>query len=226
VIVGAMERLLPGVTVVSEEEAEHQRPSALGASFVLVDPLDGTREFIAGRGEFTVNIALISNGAPVLGVVVAPATGATWRGVTGHGAERFALAPGAPAREARERAAIASRPCPRDGLAVAMSRSHLDEKTKAFMARLRVKDEIVSGSSVKFCRVAEGAADVYPRLSPTSEWDIAAGHAVLAAAGGTVVTPQGDPISYGRAAPSFIVPAFVAWGDPSAMIKPGEDLKG
>jgi 3'(2'), 5'-bisphosphate nucleotidase len=189
-------------------------PSALHDSFVLVDPLDGTVELLAGRDEFTVNVAVVSGGDPRLGIVAAPAQGLIWRGSAGDGAERLRLAPGAPASDIQERTAISTRPCPSAGLVAAVSRSHLDRATLALLARWPVTEHLVCGSALKFCQLAEGAADVYPRLSTTCEWDVAAGHAVLAAAGGTVTTPEGAPLRYGRASAGFRITSFVAWGDP------------
>ena len=205
-------RVLPGVAVVSEEAAA---PPALADTFMLVDPLDGTREFIAGSDEFTVNLAIVTAGRPVLGIVAAPALGLLWRGAERGPAERLRLAPGVPASAAQERRPIRSRPWPDAGLIAAVSRSHRDARTQALLARLAITEEIVSGSAIKFCRVAEGAADLYPRLAPTCEWDVAAGHAVLAAAGGAVTTPEGAPLRYGQIAENFRIPAFIAWGDPS-----------
>src|SRR5262245_30717462 len=209
-ILEGLARALPGVPVVSEEA--RSLPSTLPADFILVDPLDGTRELIAGRDEFTVNVALVTEGSPRLGIVAAPAQGLIWRGSVGLGAERLALAPGAPAAAARERVAIRSRPRPPSGLVAAVSRSHLDPQTEAFLGRLPVAQRLCCGSAIKFCQVAEGAADVYPRLSTTCEWDVAAGHALVAAAGGTVTTPDGGPLEYGRISANYRVPAFVAWG--------------
>jgi 3'(2'), 5'-bisphosphate nucleotidase len=185
----------------------------------LVDPLDGTRELIAGRDEFTINVAIIAGGRPRLGIVAAPAQALLWRGIEGRGAERLRLSPGAPANAAQARTPIRTRPSPRSGLVAAVSRSHLDPQTQAYLARLPISERRACGSAVKFCQVAEGSADVYARLSPTCEWDVAAGHAVLAAAGGMVNTPEGAPMSYGRMAENFRVPAFIAWGDPSAAAR-------
>jgi len=215
-ILSGLARALPGVAVVSEEAASGAPPSSLPDSFVLVDPLDGTRELIAGRDEFTVNVAIVRGGHPRLGIVAAPAQGVVWRGSEGRGAERLQLAPGAPASAARERSAIRTRPAPRAGLVAVVSRSHLDGETEAFLARLPIAGRLTSGSAVKFCQVAEGAADVYPRLSTTCEWDVAAGHAVLTAAGGVLTAPGGAALSYGQIGRNFRVPAFVAWGDPGA----------
>jgi 3'(2'), 5'-bisphosphate nucleotidase len=184
-----------------------------------VDPLDGTRELLAGRDEFTVNVAFLSSGRPQLGLVGAPAQGLIWRGIEGQGAERLRLAAGQAVGSAQERRAIRTRPCPRSGMVAAVSRSHLDAETEALLARLPIGDRLACGSAVKFCQLAEGAADLYPRLSPTCEWDVAAGHAVLVAAGGIVTKPDGTKLGYGGVAEHFRVPAFVAWGDPSAASK-------
>jgi 3'(2'), 5'-bisphosphate nucleotidase len=216
VILEGLGRVLPRTIVVSEEAACRAAPESLPATFVLVDPLDGTREFLAGRDEFTINVAIVADGRPRLGIVAAPAQGLLWRGVEGHGAERLHLSAGAPAGAAAERVPIRARPAPAAGLVAAVSRSHLDAATEDFLARLPVAERIACGSAVKFCLLAEGTADVYPRLSNTCEWDVAAGHALLAAAGGSLRAPDGKPLRYGRIAESFRVPAFIAWGDPSA----------
>jgi 3'(2'), 5'-bisphosphate nucleotidase len=195
--------------VVSEEDAERAAPPE-GVAFLLVDPLDGTREFLGPTGEFTVNIALVEAGRPVCGVVYAPALGRIWQGAAGQGAMAGELSAGGDA------AAIAWRPIrararPAELVAVA-SRSHLDPDTQAFLAGLPITDRRSIGSSLKFCLVAEGEADVYPRLAPTMEWDTAAGQAVLEAAGGSVITPEGAPFRYGKAAAGFRNGPFVAWG--------------
>jgi 3'(2'), 5'-bisphosphate nucleotidase len=217
-IVAGLSRLLPDIAIVSEESAD--RPCSLtAASFALVDPLDGTKEFIAGRGEYTVNVALVTHGAPLLGIVAAPALGLIWRGIVGRGAERLSLRPGAPPEDATECVAIHPRPCPARGATATVSRSHFDPRSQAFLARLPEVEEIVCGSAVKFCRLAEGAADVYPRFAPTMEWDDAAGHAVLAAAGGLVTQPDGSRLTYGHAENGFRVPGFIAWGDPAAAAR-------
>ncbi len=199
---------LPDIPVVSEEGAGRIAPED---AFLLVDPLDGTREFLGPTGEFTVNIALIRHGRPVAGVVHAPALGRIWRGAAGHGAEAAPLAPGAdPAAAAW--APIAARPRPVGELVAVASRSHLDAETAAFLGTLPVADRRSIGSSLKFCLVAEGQADVYPRFGTTMEWDTAAGQAVLEAAGGAVLTPAGEAFGYGK--PEFRNGPFVAWGAP------------
>lgn len=194
----------PDLPVISEEDAERLECPPADA-FILVDPLDGTREFLSGNGEFTVNIALIEKGAPVAGVVFAPALGRLWSGAVGAGAR---------VRQAGEAAArpIAVRAPSGDGLVAVASRSHRDAATEAFLAGLSVAGLRSVGSSLKFCLVAEGEADVYPRFGPTMEWDTAAGQAVLEAAGGRVVTPEGAPFRYGKAGAAWRNSAFIAWG--------------
>jgi 3'(2'), 5'-bisphosphate nucleotidase len=216
VILDGIAKILPGLPVVSEELSGP--PPAIGPDgrFFLVDPLDGTREFIARRDEYTVNLALIEAGRPTLGFVFLPARSLLYRGCVGQFAERLRLAAGESPEAAAEIAPIRARPAPKRLIAM-VSRSHLDPATESFLDRLPVADRIACGSSFKFGLLAEGAADVYPRLAPTHEWDIAAGHAVLAAAGGAVVRPDGVAITYGRAEESFLVPAFVAWGDPTRL---------
>jgi 3'(2'), 5'-bisphosphate nucleotidase len=216
VILEALARLMPGVPVVSEEAAARATPPRLGTRFILVDPLDGTREFLAGLDEFTVNLAIVADGVPAVGIIAAPAQGRIWRGMIGRGAERLDLAAGAAAPAARNVTPLHPRPRPTSGLVAAVSRSHLDPRTAAFVARLPQAEQMVCGSSLKFCRLAEGSADVYPRLGPTREWDIAAGHAVLAASGGTVTAPDGAPLAYGRTDEDFRIPGFIAWADPAA----------
>lgn len=214
VILDGLARLLPGLPVVSEERAGAHPAIDSHADFALVDPLDGTREFVAGRDEYTVNLALIEGGEPRLGLVFLPARGVFYRGAAGAFAERLRLAAGEPFEAAQETTPIHARTAPASGLIAVVSRSHLDPASEAFLARLPVACRIASGSSLKLGLLAEGRADVYPRLAPTHEWDIAAGHAVLAAAGGAVVRPDGAPLAYGHVETGFIVPGFVAWGCP------------
>jgi len=215
IILDGLARLLPGIPVIAEESVARLAATAsLEPSFVLVDPLDGTKEFLAGRDEFTVNLAIVTQGVAIAGLIAAPKQGALWRGIVGGQAERIKLRLGAGAAKPQERSVIRTRPAP-ERLIVATSRSHLDAKTEAFLTRLPVAERFPSGSSVKFCHLAQGQADVYPRLAPTHEWDIAAGCAILAAAGGTVIDPSGVRIRFGGQAESFIVPGFIAWGDPA-----------
>ncbi len=203
-ICAALAELTPDIPVVSEEGVDAGRmPDIGGGRFWLVDPLDGTREFIAGRDEFTVNIALIEAGRPMLGAVGVPVQEAIYAG-SGPDTATCRIAGG----EARPIAA--RRPAP-DGLVVAHSRSHARmEELEEFLSAYKVKDRVVSGSSVKLCLIAAGQADLYPRLGPTRAWDIAAGHAVLAAAGGHVRTMDGDELTYERA--DLLNPHFVATG--------------
>lgn len=206
--------ILPDVPVVSEEACEAWRGREPGGEFVLVDPLDGTAEFIAGRLEYTVNIALIRDGTPVVGVVAAPALGLLWRGTVGHGAQRLRFSVGD--KRARRSESIHTRTWPQHEPVAAVSRTHFDAVSASFLKRLGEIKEIPFGSALKFARLAEGAVDVYPRLAPTSEWDVAAGHAVVAAAGGVVAAPDGGPLRYGRSHVAFRVDGFTAWGDPAA----------
>jgi 3'(2'), 5'-bisphosphate nucleotidase len=209
-ILQGLARLLPGVPVISEESAHNRQTAGLDTSFLIVDPLDGTREFIAGRDEFTVNLAVVTRGVPIAGIVAAPERGRLWRGVIGEKAERLRLL----ADGADDAQAIHTRRWPGQGAVAAVSRSHFDEATDAFLASLGPITRKASGSAIKFCQVAEGAVDVYPRLATTCEWDVAAGHALVVAAGGKVMNPSGSPLAYGRATENFRVPAFIAWGDP------------
>jgi 3'(2'), 5'-bisphosphate nucleotidase len=207
VILDALTRHWPDIPIVSEESAA---PPALGERFFLVDPLDGTREFIDGEDQYTVNIALIHQGHTVAGVVGAPAMATLWSGRVGHGAERLRLTPGARPAEASERIPIQTRTRPQSRLTAMTSRSHPEAETEAYLRSLPGVERVICGSSLKFCRIAEGAADVYPRFASLSEWDVAAGHAVLAAAGGVVVTADGQDLTYGHA--GFRLPPFIAWG--------------
>ena len=217
IILEGVGRLLPGVPIISEEASAGAAIGSVGNEFILVDPVDGTRELVAGRDEFTINVGLVRAGSPVLGVVAAPALGLVWRTAPGGGAERFRLAPGAAADAATELAVIRTRAMPKAGIVAAVSRSHFDPASEAFLTRLGDVTRMASGSAIKLCRVAEGAADIYPRLAPTHQWDVAAGHAVLAAAGGTVTTPERLPLAYRPGADGLRVPGFIAWGDPSAV---------
>lgn len=190
--------------VVAEEEAAAggTAPRSSLNRFWLVDPLDGTREFLDRNDEFTVNIALVEGGRPLLGVIVAPALGLAYRGIVGRGAEK---------REGDGPwASIAARPLPESGPTVLASRSHLDQQTRDYIDRLGAARVCTAGSSLKFCRLAEGIADIYPRFGRTMEWDTAAGHAILVAAGGSVSVPEGSDLSYGK--PDFVNGPFIATG--------------
>lgn len=218
VIGDGLARLFPGIPTLSEERLHLAQPPYAGSLF-LIDPLDGTKEFVAGRQEFTVNIALIVDGAPLLGIVGAPALGLIWRGVVGRGAERVSIGTGlslGPITPIRTRRT----PKPGHSWTAAVSRSHGDSRSEAFIDARPGAVREQFGSAIKFCRVAEGAADIYPRLSPTCEWDVAAGHAVVVAAGGRVTDGDGRPIHFGGNRDDFIVPEFVAWGDAAAVSAP------
>jgi len=199
IILAALARAAPGVPVIAEEEVAAGRIPKHDSIYFLVDPLDGTKEFVRGGDDYTVNIGLIEHGMPKLGVVFAPATGRLHGGVVGEGAWLD---------EGKGRLPIATRPRGEIVTAVA-SKSHLNQATVDYLEAAVGNCGYVSiGSSLKFCIVAEGKADIYPRAAPTSEWDTAAGHAVLLAAGGLVDGPDGEPMGYGKAA--FLNRAFVA----------------
>jgi 3'(2'), 5'-bisphosphate nucleotidase len=211
VVLEGLRRVLPGVPVISEE-AGGGISGALGSRFLLVDPLDGTRELLAGEVDYAVNVALVDAGRPVLGVIAAPARQTIWIGLVGQGAERLRLMPGADIAAASERVAIRTRARPQRGAVALISRFHRDPETDAYLDRFGNIEREVCGASLKFCRIAEGSADLYVRLASISEWDAAAGHALIAAAGGVMTTLDGGPLPYGR--PGLRLPHFIASGDP------------
>lgn len=214
ILLAGLKELLPGIPVLAEETASREGLPALGDVFLLVDPLDGTREFLAKNGEFTVNVGLVANGEPIMGCVHAPALGKTWIGARGLGAEAaMSEIGGTPA--AGDFAPVRVRPRPESAMVAVASRSHSDPETEAFLGGLPVGERRSAGSSLKFCLVAEGDADVYPRFGPTMEWDTAAGNAVLLAAGGSVSNPDGTPFRYGKEAAGYKNGAFIAWGAPA-----------
>ena len=188
--------------IVGEEAfSDGRSPDVAGRPFWLVDPLDGTKEFIKRNGEFTVNIALVEAGRPVVGIVHAPAIEATYWGSRNGAFATFGSGEAQP---------IAARPAPADGLVALVSRSHRTPEVDEFLAGYTIKRAISAGSSLKFCQVAAGRADLYPRLGRTMEWDTAAGHAVLTFAGGHVRTLEGDDLRYGKV--GYENPNFVATG--------------
>lgn len=203
--------LAPDVPVIAEEAVAAGRIPKISRHFFLVDPLDGTKEFIKRNGEFTVNIAEIIDGKPVRGVVYAPAIHKLYFGEMSCGAFQIIAQPGG-APNFAEASPIAARLPAKDGLVMAISRSHADKKSEEYMAAFKVKHTVIAGSSLKFCLVAAGEADIYPRFGPTCEWDTAAGHAVLSAAGGMMTTPEGKPFLYGKADQKFLNPSFIAKG--------------
>ncbi|HEY6983935.1 3'(2'),5'-bisphosphate nucleotidase CysQ [Reyranella sp.] len=204
VILAGLRDLTPDTPVVAEEEmAAGRMPKLNGGPFWLVDPLDGTKEFIKRNGEFTVNIALIDGGQPILGIVLAPASDILWRGAAGLGADK--------SDKGGSFQRIATRVPPSTGLTAFASRSHSIYSDLDIWFRsngLTVAERRQAGSSLKFCLIAEGQADIYPRFGPTNEWDTAAGQAVLVAAGGEVVTTDGRALLYGK--PGFSNPHFIA----------------
>lgn len=202
--------LTPSIPVVSEEDQVAAAPKVASERFWLVDPLDGTKEFLARNGEFTVNIALVEAGVPVWGVVYAPALGQMYWGGRLHGTYRSI-------GECTEEIHVSAAVAPGGQHRVVASKSHLNEQTSAFIERLGSVQLIQAGSSLKFCRVAEGAADVYPRLAPTCEWDTAAAQAVLEGAGGQVLDLQGQRLRYGK--PDVLNPHFIAAASPLALLE-------
>ncbi|MFM1959217.1 MAG: 3(2),5-bisphosphate nucleotidase [Pseudomonadota bacterium] len=203
-ILAGLARVAPQVPVVSEEHAsEFGAPGRIGRTFLLVDPVDGTKAFVRGDPNFTVNIGLIVDGIPVAGAITAPATGETWFTDAGGAFKRAA---GGGAAQVRVRA------WPQGAAVALISHTMKPETLKALTDRYGFDGTEAMDSSIKFCRIAEGAADIYPRLGPTMEWDIAAGHAILAAAGGRVETEDGGPFLYGKASAGFRNGPFVARG--------------
>jgi 3'(2'), 5'-bisphosphate nucleotidase len=195
IILRALAAAAPAVPVVAEEEVAAGRIPAHDDTYFLVDPLDGTKEFIRGGEDYTVNIGLIANGQPKLGVVYQPAIDKLWGGLVGASGNGFAFV-----EEGGDRRPIHVRPLGKQRAAIA-SKSHYNQATDDYLAEaIGLCDHVAVGSSLKFCVVAEGKADIYPRLSPTSEWDTAAGHAVLVAAGGRVDGLDGRPLAYGKTA--------------------------
>jgi 3'(2'), 5'-bisphosphate nucleotidase len=211
VILKGLGQHFPGLPVVAEEQAAAGHIPAIGTGFFLVDPLDGTKEFISRNGEFTVNIGWIEQGLPLSGVVYAPALGEIYVAHKAEGAFRASVQQNAkPARA--DFVAIACRARPVEGATILASRSHRDAETEAFIAGVKMANIVAAGSSLKFCRLAEGKADLYPRFGRTMEWDTAAGHAILAAAGGTVTKADGSAFTYGKVRENFANPSFIASG--------------
>ncbi|WP_336966097.1 3'(2'),5'-bisphosphate nucleotidase CysQ [Sphingobium aquiterrae] len=216
-VVAVLARVAPGIVIVAEEECAAGNTPVTADRFLLVDPLDGTKEFVGGSGDFTVNIALIDHGVPVMGVVLSPATGAIYAG-DADGARRGQVQDGHVIDWQPVQSAQAG-----ESVRVIASRSHLTAETRDYCNRFPVGAFVSAGSSLKFCRVAEGAADLYPRMGRTMEWDTAAGDAVLRAAGGRVRTLDGNDLLYGKRHQAddadFANPWFVAHGgfDPFAV---------
>jgi 3'(2'), 5'-bisphosphate nucleotidase len=214
ILVAGIADAAPGVPVIAEEAVAEGRLPQVGDTFFLVDPLDGTREFINHRGEFTVNVALVVNRRPDFGIVYAPALGELYLTLAVDRAAFARIMPQAPTPSLGDLKLDdirARRPDPARLAAVA-SRSHLTPETAAFLARYDIAKRHDAGSSLKFCLIARGEADIYPRLGPTMEWDTAAGQAVLTAAGGSVTRLDGTPLDYGKSGEGYRNPHFIAWG--------------
>jgi 3'(2'), 5'-bisphosphate nucleotidase len=210
IIVSALQHEMPDLTVIAEEAVAKGQVSAPGSVFCLVDPLDGTREFVNRNGDFTVNIALIRDGIPVAGVILLPAMRRLY--LAAGLAYRVELATDLSLQ--REKAyLIRTRKRPARDWIATVSRSHLDQDTQRFLSANPFGATFQAGSALKFGLIAEGEADVYPRFSPTCEWDVAAGHALVKAAGGSLFASDGAAMCYGRSQQGFIVPGFIVWGD-------------
>jgi 3'(2'),5'-bisphosphate nucleotidase len=206
IILTGLAKLDPAIPVISEEAASAGRIPEVSDRFFLVDPLDGTKEFISKNGEFTVNIALVELGLPIAGVVYAPALRRLFWGEHGRGAAQGTVENNG----ASGWTSLGVRQCPADGATVVASRSHRDAATEDYLKTVKVNSIASAGSSLKFCLVAAGEADLYPRFGRTMEWDTAAGHAVLWAAGGKVVTVDGPPLTYGKRSRGYDNPGFIA----------------
>lgn len=219
ILLAALARAAPGIPVVAEEAAADGIVPLTEGTFFLVDPLDGTREFIKKRPEFTINIGLVEAGRPVFGVVYTPASGQLCATLaTGEAAETHLPldAPAADPATLRWSPLRTRRPDP-GALVAVESYSHRSPETGDVLARLGASEVRRAGSSLKFCLIARGEIDVYPRIGPTCEWDTAAAHAVLSAAGGSVRTLDGRELAYGKA-PKYLNPHFIAWGSPEALV--------
>jgi len=218
IILAGLAELAPEIAIVAEEEAAAGRVPQAQSRFFLVDPLDGTKEFVSRNGEFTVNIGLIEEGEPVMGAVYAPALGKLYWGQKGEGAHMADVIDG----RIENVRAIHVRKAPSDGLLAVGSRSHGGAETQAYLEAFPIRDFVAAGSSLKFCLIAAGEADIYPRMGRTMEWDTAAGDAILRAAGGRVETLDGRPLIYGKRdiplESDFANPFFVAFGNASISI--------
>lgn len=216
IILAGLAEAYPDIPIVAEEASARAGAPAGAAAFFLVDPLDGTREFLNHSGDFTVNVALVLDGVPRAGAVYAPLPGRLWVGSTldegAPVARAGQVAPGASIDPLRALAPIRARPAPPEGIVALISRSHLDARSSAYLDALPVVERRAMGSSLKFGVLAEGQADIYPRFAPTMEWDTAAGDAVLRAAGGLVCDEAGRPLVYGKAQEGYRNPDFIARG--------------
>ncbi len=212
-ILAALKDADPELPIIAEEAAAAGNIPDHGSRFALVDPLDGTREFVNKRGEFTVNIGIIENGIPVMGVVYAPALDRLFIAEDRFTAWQATAKPGGPVPPATERKPLRIRKAPDEGLTAIASKSHRSDETNAFLDTQNIAEIISAGSSLKFCLIAAGEADLYPRHGRTMEWDTAAGQAVAEAAGARVTEADGSPLLYGKAARGYDNPHFIVWGD-------------
>jgi 3'(2'), 5'-bisphosphate nucleotidase len=213
VLLAGLNAAAPGVPVIAEEEVAAGRTPAIGDRFFLVDPLDGTRAFIRRSPEFTVNVGLIEDGSPTFGIIYAPALSLLFATLDPKCAVEAKIAPDDAAMlHGLELKPLHGREPDRTALIAFASRSHAAESTDEFLRRFAIAEKRKASSSIKFCLIARGEADLYARLGETSEWDTAAGHAILKAAGGTVTTLDGEPLAYGKTESRFANPKFVAWG--------------
>ncbi len=213
IILEDLAELAPSIPVIAEEKSADGNIPETGALFFLVDPLDGTKEFLNKRGDFTVNIALIEHGKPIFGLVYAPALGQLYVTLAPNEAVSSGIQRGTtPALDSLALKPLATRPVGATALTGVASRSHMTPETQAFLEAHDVQATKNVGSSLKFCIVAAGEADVYPRFGPTKEWDTAAGHAVVNAAGGCVLLPSGEPLAYGKRVVNYLNPNFIVWG--------------
>ncbi len=213
IILESLAKLTPDVPVIAEEQAAAGLIPEINNLFFLVDPLDGTKEFLKRNGEFTVNIALVCQGIPIFGLIYAPAFSDCYLTLEPGRAVRCALPPSEVAISLNELEfeTLTGQPREERPLTCIVSRSHLRPETEAFLERLSSPKRLQMGSSLKFCAMARGDADFYPRFGPTSEWDTAAGDAILATVGGAIVTLDGEPLRYGKKEQKFANPSFVAW---------------
>lgn len=212
IILAGLAQRFPHIPVLAEESAAAGTVFSPGPSFFCVDPLDGTRGFASGGDDFTVNIGLIQDRQALAGVIYLPVTGELFIGEVGLCAWRMTVLPGQSVT-AQIPIAIRTRAYPHEGLVATISSQHLDKKTKAWVEQLPDHVARPFASSLKFCRLAEGVADVYPRFAPTMEWDTAAGHAILLAAGGSMSQPDGSAFVYGKSETGYLNTSFVAWGN-------------
>lgn len=218
VILESLVRLAPGVQVISEEAASAGHAPPPADTFFLVDPLDGTKPFLRREPYFTINIGLIERGRPVFGVLYAPAVPDFYVTLGANKAGAARLSPSSAAQTLSEcrLEPLRTRPVDLKAIRALTSQTHLNSETRRFLERYAVTDRRAVSSSLKFGLLARGEADLYPRVAPTNEWDTAAGHAILAAAGGTVTALDGKPLTYGKA--NYLNPAFVAWSTPRPIV--------